>query len=162
MRLGDGWGCVALMALLTASWLARSRLGKALKAIRDDAEAAEAMGVDVPRSRLHAWLLAALFPSLTGGIQAWFTGALDPVTAFNVLITAKTVIYAMAGGLGTVMGPLVGTVVLVWVDELIWRAFPVLNNFLLGLIIVVLILFAPRGVIGSLMQRYPRVRRYIM
>jgi len=153
---------VLVLALVTASWLARSRLGKALKAIRDDPEAAEAMGVNVPRSRLHAWLLAALFPSLTGGIQAWFTGALDPVTAFNVLITAKTVIYAMAGGLGTVMGPLVGTVVLVWVDELIWRSFPVLNNFLLGLIIVVLILFAPRGVIGSIMQRFPRVRRYIM
>ena len=43
-------------------------------------------------------------------------------------------IYAMAGGLGTVLGPLVGTVVLVWVDELIWRTFPVLNNFLFQLV----------------------------
>jgi branched-chain amino acid transport system permease protein len=153
---------VLVLALVTASWLARSRLGKALKAIRDDPEAAETMGVNVPRARLYAWLLAALLPSLTGGIQAWFTGALDPVTAFDVLITAKAVIYAMAGGLGTVLGPLVGTVVLVWVDELIWRSFPVLNNFLLGLIIVLLILFAPRGVIGSMMQRYPRMRRYVM
>lgn len=153
---------VLVLALLTASWLARSRLGKALKAIRDDPEAAEAMGVNVPRSRLFAWLLSALFAALTGGVQAWFTGALDPQTAFDVLITAKTVIYAMAGGLGTVLGPLVGTVVLVWVDELIWRSFPVLNNFLLGLIIAALILFVPRGIVGSLMQRYPRVRRYIM
>ena len=153
---------VLVLALLTASWLARSRLGKALKAIRDDPEAAEAMGVNVPRSRLFAWLLAAVFAALTGGVQAWFTGALDPQTAFDVLITAKTVIYAMAGGLGTVLGPLVGTVVLVWVDELIWRSFPVLNNFLLGLIIAALILFVPRGLVGSLMQRYPRVRRYIM
>ncbi len=153
---------VLVLALLTASWLARSRLGKALKAIRDDPEAAEAMGVNVPRSRLFAWLLSALFAALTGGVQAWFTGALDPQTAFDVLITAKTVIYAMAGGLGTVLGPLIGTVVLVWVDELIWRSFPVLNNFLLGLIIAALILFVPRGIVGSLMQRYPRVRRYIM
>ena len=147
---------------MTASWLARSRLGKALKAIRDDAEAADAMGVNVPRSRLYAWLLAAVFPSLVGGTQAWFTGALDPQTAFDVLITAKTVIYAMAGGLGTVLGPLVGTVALVWVDELIWRSFPILNNFLLGVIIVGLILFAPRGLIGSLMQKFPRLRKIIM
>lgn len=153
---------ILVVALLTASWLARSRLGKALKAIRDDAEAAEALGINVPRSRLYAWLLAALFPSLAGGTQAWFTGALDPQTAFDVLVTAKTVIYAMAGGLGTILGPLVGTVVLVWVDELIWRSFPVLNNFLLGAIIAALILFAPRGLIGSLMRRYPRLRRYIM
>ncbi len=153
---------VLVLALATASWLAVSRLGKSLKAIRDDAEAADAMGVDVPRVRLYAWLLAAVFASLVGAVQAWFTGAIDPQTAFDVLITAKTVIYAMAGGLGTVLGPLVGTVVLVWTDELIWRTFPVLNNFLLGIVIVVLILFAPRGVVGSIMQRYPRVREYIM
>lgn len=153
---------VLVLALVTASWLADSRLGKALKAIRDDAEAADAMGVDVARSRLYAWLLAALFASLTGGVQAWFTGAFDPQTAFDVLVTAKTVIYAMAGGLGTVLGPVIGTVVLVWVDEAIWRTFPVLNNFLLGLIIALLILFAPRGLVGSLMQRAPRLRRYVM
>jgi len=153
---------VLVLALACAAWLADSRLGKALRAIRDDPEAADAMGVNVPRSRLAAWCLAALFPGLAGGVQAWFTGALDPVTAFDVLITAKTVIYAMAGGLGTVMGPLVGTVVLVWVDELIWRQFPVLNNFLLGLIIAVLILFMPRGLVGSLMQRFPKIRRYVM
>jgi branched-chain amino acid transport system permease protein len=153
---------VLVAALLTASWLAHSRLGKALKAIRDDPEAADAMGVNVARSRLYAWMLATLFPSLAGGVQAWFTGALDPQTAFDVLITAKTVIYAMAGGLGTVLGPLVGTVVLVWVDELIWRTFPVLNNFLLGFLIAALILFAPRGLVGSLMQRYPRIRQYVM
>ncbi len=153
---------ILIAALLTASWLARSRLGKALKAIRDDSEAADALGVNVPRTRLYAWLLAAIFPALVGGTQAWFTGALDPQTAFDVLITAKTVIYAMAGGFGTVLGPLVGTVFLVWVDELIWRSFPVLNNFLLGLIIAALILFAPRGIIGSAMRRYPWIRRYIM
>lgn len=153
---------VLALALGTAAWLAESRLGKALKAIRDDPEAADAMGVHVPRARLAAWCLAAVFPALAGGVQAWFTGALDPITAFDVLITAKTVIYAMAGGLGTVLGPLVGTVVLVWVDDLIWRQFPVLNNFLLGLIIALLILFMPRGLVGSLMQRFPAIRRYVM
>ncbi len=153
---------VLVAALATVTWLTRSRLGKALRAIRDDAQAADAMGINVQRSRLYAWLLSALFASLCGGIQAWFTGALDPVTAFDVLITAKTVIYAMAGGLGTVTGPVIGTVILVWVDELIWRQFPVLNSFLLGLIIALLILFMPRGIIGTLMQKYPRCRRLIM
>ena len=153
---------VLVLSLTTVTWLARSRLGKALKAIRDDAEAADAMGVNVQRSRLYAWLMSALFASLCGGVQAWFTGALDPITAFDVLVTAKTVIYAMAGGLATVTGPVVGTVILVWVDELIWREFPILNNFLLGLIIALLILFMPRGIVGTIMQRFPRTRRLIM
>lgn len=153
---------VLIVALLIASWLAESRLGRALKAIRDDVEAADAMGVNVGRSRLYAWMLSALFASLAGGVQAWFTGAFDTLTAFDVLVTAKTVIYAMAGGLGTVLGPVVGTIALVGIDEVIWRSFPVLNNFLLGLIIALLILFAPRGLVGTLMRSYPRLRKYVM
>lgn len=153
---------VLVLALLTASWLAESRLGRGLKAIRDDSEAAEAMGVNVVRSRLYAWLLSALFASLVGGVQAWFTGAFDTFTSFDVVITAKAVIYAMAGGLGTVIGPVVGTVVLVWADELVWRSFPELNSFLLGLVIAILILFAPRGIIGTLISRFPRLRNYFM
>lgn len=153
---------VLVLALLTASWLAESRLGRSLKAIRDDAEAADAMGVNVVRSRLYAWLLSAFFASLVGGVQAWFTGAFDTFTSFDVVITAKAVIYAMAGGLGTVIGPVIGTVVLVWADELVWRSLPALNSFLLGLVIAILILFAPRGIVGTLISRYPRLRNYFM
>ncbi len=153
---------VMVACLLTVTWLANSRLGKALRAIRDDADAAEAMGVNVPRVRLYAWMLAALFPSLCGGIEAWYTNVVDAESAFNVLITAKTIIYATAGGLGTVMGPVVGAVVLVWVDELIWQRFPLLNLFLLGLAIVLLIQFMPRGIVGGLLRAYPRLRRFVL
>jgi branched-chain amino acid transport system permease protein len=153
---------VMTACLLTVTWVASSRLGKALKAIRDDAEAADAMGVNVPRVRLYAWMLAALFPSLCGGIEAWYTNVVDTETAFNVLITAKTIIYATAGGLGTVMGPVVGAVVLVWVDELIWQRFPLLNLFLLGLAIVLLIQFMPRGIVGALLRARPQLRRYVL
>jgi len=153
---------IMFVALVSASWLGQSRLGKALKAVRDDPDAADAMGIHVSRVRLYAWCMSAFFAALAGGAQAWFTGALDPITAFDVLITAKTVIYAMAGGLGTILGPVVGTVILVWIDEIVWQQFPVLNNFLLGLIITLLILFMPRGLVGSLMQRFPHLRKFIM
>lgn len=151
-----------LAALLTVTWLARSRLGKALKAIRDDSEAAEAMGINVPRARLLAWMMAAFFPSLCGGIEAWYTNVVDTETAFDVLITAKTIIYTMAGGLGTVTGPVVGAVIMVWVDDLIWQRFPLFNLFVLGMAIVLLIQFMPRGIVGSLMRLRPGLRRYIM
>lgn len=153
---------VLVFTLLTASWLAESRLGRSLKAIREDAEAADAMGVNVVRSRLKVWLLSAFVAALAGGVQAWFTGAFDTFTSFDVLVTAKAVIYAMAGGLGTVIGPVIGTVVLVGIDELIWRSLPALNTFLLGLVIALLILFAPRGLVGTLIRRYPRLRNYFM
>ncbi len=151
-----------IAALATVTWLARSRLGKALKAIRDDSEAADAMGINVPRARLLAWMMAAFFPSMCGGIEAWYTNIVDTETAFDILITAKTIIYATAGGLGTVLGPVVGAVIMVWVDDLIWQRFPLLNLFFLGLAIVLLIQFMPRGIVGTLIQRRPSLRRFIM
>ncbi|MFI4981881.1 MAG: branched-chain amino acid ABC transporter permease [Nevskiales bacterium] len=148
--------------LATVTWVAHSRLGTALKAIRDDSEAADALGVNVPRMRLYAWMLAALFPSLCGGIEAWYTNVVDTTTAFDTLVTAKTVIYATMGGLGTISGPVVGTVVMLWIDDLIWQRFPVLNLFLLGFAVVLLIQFMPRGIVGTLLRRKPRLRRYLM
>lgn len=151
-----------LAALSTAAWLARSRLGKALKAIRDDSEAAAVMGINVPRARLLAWMMAAFFPAICGGIEAWYTNIVDTETAFDILITAKTIIYSIAGGLGTVTGPIVGTVIMVVLDDLIWQQFPLLNLFLLGLVIVLLIQFMPRGIVGTMMRVWPVLRRYIL
>lgn len=66
----------------------------------------------------------------------------------------------MAGGFGTIIGPVVGTLALLGIDHLIWQKFPVLN-LLLGLVIVLLMLFLPRGIVGSLLKRYPQLRQYI-
>ena len=152
---------VMVAALATILWLARSRLGKALRATRDDPDAADMMGVNVPRIRLYGWLISAVFPAICGGIEAWYTNVVDTETAFNTLITAKTVIYAVAGGLGTITGPIIGAVAMVWLDELIWRRFPLLNLLLLGVATVLLVLFLPRGIVGTLLRRRPDWRRYI-
>jgi branched-chain amino acid transport system permease protein len=152
---------VMLLALGTILWLSRSRLGKALRAVRDDAEAADMMGVNVTRVRLYGWLIAAFFPAVCGGVEAWYTNVVDTETAFNTLTTAKTVIYAVAGGLGTVTGPIVGSVVMVWLDELIWRQFPLLNLLILGVATVMLVLFLPRGIVGTILRHRPGWRRYV-
>lgn len=152
---------VMVAALATILWLSRSRLGKALRATRDDADAAEMMGINVPRVRLYGWMIAAFFPAVCGGVEAWYTNVVDTETAFNTLITAKTVIYAVAGGLGTVTGPIIGAVAMVWLDELIWRQFPLLNLLILGVATVALVLFLPRGIVGSILRRKPQWRRYV-
>ncbi len=152
---------IMLLALGSILRLSRSRLGKALRAVRDDAQAADMMGVDVVRVRLYGWLVAAFFPALCGGVEAWYTNVVDTETAFNTLITAKTVIYAVAGGLGTVTGPIIGAIGMVWLDELIWRRFPLVNLLLLGVATVLLVLFLPRGMVGTLLRRRPEWRRYI-
>jgi len=152
---------VLVAALGTILWLSRSRLGKALRAVRDDPDAADMMGVNVPRVRLYGWLICAFFPALCGGVEAWYTNVVDTETAFNTLITAKTAIYALAGGLGSVTGPVVGAVVMVWLDNLIWRRLPLLNLLILGLATVALVLFFPRGIVGSLLRWKPQWRRFV-
>ena len=147
--------------LVTILWLSSSRLGKLLRAIRDDADAAAVLGVNVPMTRLKAWTLTAALAGAVGGIEAWYTNVIDPEAAFSILLSAKSIVYAMAGGLGTVIGPVVGAIVLLGVDHLIWQQFPLVNMLLLGVLIVGLITFAPHGVVGSAMKRWPSLRRYI-
>jgi branched-chain amino acid transport system permease protein len=152
---------VMLVALASVLWLSRSRLGKALRAVRDDAEAADMMGVNVGWVRLQGWMLAAFFPAVCGGVEAWYTNVVDTETAFNTLVTAKTVIYAVAGGLGTVTGPVVGAIAMSWLDELVWRRFPLINLLILGVAVMLLVLFLPRGIVGTILRARPQWRRFI-
>jgi branched-chain amino acid transport system permease protein len=152
---------VLLLLLATGTWLSMSRTGTALRAIRDDQEAAAVVGVNVVGTRMKAWIAAALFPALVGGVEAWYTNAIDLESSFNLLITAKSIVYAMAGGLGYLVGPILGSSLLYGVDQLIWRQFPTLNLLLLGVIIVALMLMLPRGIVGAFAQRFSKLRKYI-
>lgn len=153
---------VMILSVITLWNVSRSRLGIALRCIRDDSQAAEVMGIDIARTRLKAWVLAAFFPSLAGGIDAWFTGIIDPASSFNLLITTKAIVYAMFGGLGTILGPILGAVGLYTLDHIIWGKFPLLNLLLLGCLIVILVLFFPRGIVGTLARKYPSIRKVVI
>lgn len=153
---------VMILSVFTLWKVSQSRLGIALRCIRDDSQAAEVMGIDIGRTRLKAWILAAFFPSLAGGIDAWFTGIIDPASSFNLLITTKAIVYAMFGGLGTILGPILGAIGLYSLDHIIWGKFPMLNLLLLGCLTVILVLFFPRGIVGTLSRKYPSFRKVVI
>lgn len=148
-----------LLTVLISLYLSKSRLGIALRCIRDDEAAADTLGIDVARCRLKAWVVASILPSLAGGIEAWYTAIVDPDTSFNLMLTAKTVIYSMFGGLGTVIGPILGSVCLYSLDDFIWARFPLLNLMVLGIMVIFLVLFLPRGIMGTLFQKRPALRQ---
>lgn len=152
---------VLLLVLATGTWLSMSGTGTALRAIRDDQEAAAVVGVNVVRTRMKAWIAAATFPALAGGVEAWYTNAIDLESSFNLLVTAKSIVYAMAGGLGYLSGPILGSTLLYGVDQMIWRQFPTLNMLILGVVIVTLMLVLPRGIVGAFAQRFSQLRKYI-
>lgn len=153
---------LTLLTVFLSFLLSRSRLGIALRCIRDDEAGAEAMGINVVLCRLKAWVLASILASFAGGVEAWYTAIVDSATSFNLMITTKAVIYSMFGGLGTVIGPVLGAVVMYSLDDYIWATFPVVNILILGIMIVFFVLFLPRGIVFSAIRKWPRLREIII
>lgn len=153
---------LAFATVCVAFWIRLSRFGRHLAAIRDDMEAAQVAGLDVKRLRLFAWMISAAVGAIAGGIEAWYSSVIDPESAFNLLTSTKAIIFAAFGGFGTAIGPVVGAVVMFTVDNHIWERFPSLNNLALGIVIVALMVFFPKGVVGTVIQRRPRLRKWLL
>ena len=130
-----------------------SRFGIRLSAIREDEVAAEALGIDATRYKLAAFTLSAVFPAVAGGIQAYKVLYIDPPSVFFVQITIAMALMSMLGGKGTVIGPIVGAVLLYTVQELTWVNFPSAHLIAYGLFIVIVARFMPRGLMGFAIDR---------
>jgi branched-chain amino acid transport system permease protein len=153
---------VVMTIAITVAWkVSNSKLGLALKCIKQDTIATEVLGIDTARFKLYAWLLSAFFPAITGGIEAWHTAVIDPNYSFNILITAKSILYPMFGGLGTFSGPLIGPVILYFLDDLIWGVFPLLNLIIIGVLMAFMNTMLPDGIIGTLNRKHPNFRRIL-
>ena len=149
------YGMLVLLALtiVVAYAVGHSRFGIRLNAIREDEGAAEALGIDATRYKLAAFTLSAIFPAVAGGIQAYKVLYIDPPSVFFVQITIAMALMSMLGGKGTVVGPIVGAVVLYTAQELTWVNFPSAHLIAYGLFIIVVARFMPRGLVGFAIDR---------
>jgi branched-chain amino acid transport system permease protein len=105
---------VVLVGLLAMTWLlARSRFGFYVRALRSSERGARSLGVPVLRYKLLALTLSAAFTALAGSLYALMIGFADPDSVFGILISVQMVIVAALGGAGTLLGPLIGAIILV-------------------------------------------------
>jgi ABC-type branched-subunit amino acid transport system ATPase component/ABC-type branched-subunit amino acid transport system permease subunit len=142
---------VAVGATLAVVLMLRARLGLGLLAVRDDEDVAERMGVATFRTKLIAFALAGFIMGLVGALQAQKLGRIEPYGAFGLSWTIDSINAAIIGGVGTIVGPLLGAVLMVQIGE--WLAgYPELHVALMGLLVILVIRFAPRGVWGTLLQ----------
>jgi branched-chain amino acid transport system permease protein len=144
---------------LTVAWIARSRFGMGLIAIREDEDAAASMGVNTTLYKTLALVLSALFTAIAGGIHAYWITFIDPASAFDLTLNVRMVIMAMFGGPGTVFGPVIGAFVLSAVYEVLASHISTAAALLFGLVIVLSVIFMPRGiadVIGGIWRDGPR------
>ena len=146
------------LAILAATvflviWLRNSRFGMALQAIREDPISAGMAGINVVRERVIAWLLAALIAGLTGGVFAWYISVFYPETVFSGEVSIFAIVFALFGGTATILGPLLGVLILYGIYNAIGISTPQYFQLIYGLLIMGLVLFLPNGLV-SLLRRW--------
>lgn len=139
---------LSLACLLLTAWLSRSKFGYALVAIREGEAAAEALGIETYRFKVAAFVLSAIPTALAGGLYAYQRTGFDPSTVLSVGFSVETVLLAFLGGAGTVLGPLVGGILFEYGSFRLLTTNFTYHNSLLGLAIIVVTIFLPRGLLG--------------
>jgi branched-chain amino acid transport system permease protein len=148
---------IALVAvvgvIVVIYWLLRSRLGLALSAIRDGEVAAESVGIGIWRNKLIAYAIAACGTALAGALYFLSNGHISPDAAFSVLDwTAYIIFIVVIGGIGTIEGPIIGTVIFVVLRSTLSGYGP-WYLILIGAVGIAVMLAAPRGIWGTFSQR---------
>lgn len=146
----------AVAAVGLNAWVANSRLGLGLVSVREDEEVAETSGIDTRRLKANVLMLSAVVPGVAGAIYMWQLTYINPTTAFGFELSFAPIIMAMLGGTGTLAGPLVGTVFLSLIEELLWSQLGYLHLTMYGLVLVLVGIFMP----GGLMRSRPFSRLY--
>jgi branched-chain amino acid transport system permease protein len=134
--------------LVLVVFLRNSHFGMALQAIREDAVSAGMAGVNVVRLRVLAWLMSALIAGLAGGVFAWYISVFFPETVFSPDFSIFAIVFALFGGMTTILGPVIGAVVLYGIYNLIGISTPQYFQLIYGLLIMGLVLFQPEGLVA--------------
>jgi branched-chain amino acid transport system permease protein len=151
---------ILLLATLVNWWLSASRFGYGLIAIREDEDAAAAMGINAPLYKTIAFAMSGAFAGLVGGVFAYWITFIDPDGVFKVITTIQMIIMAVFGGMGTVVGPLLGALVLTSVSELLSTQLVSLAELFNGLIVILVVLFMPKGLAEVIRKRQFTLRDF--
>jgi branched-chain amino acid transport system permease protein len=144
---------VGAAALAAVYAYLRSRLGLALMALRDSEAASETLGVDVFRTKLTVYLVAAFGTGITGALLYLNLLRISPDAAFSINWTAYVIFIVVIGGLGSVEGPILGTLVFFLLRELL-SDYGAWYLILLGSVAVLVMLVCPQGLWGLMADRW--------
>ena len=135
--------CLVILAIIIAIRLQNSRLGRAWQYIREDEDAAEAMGIDPVKTKLYAYMIGAAFGGVAGAFFAVKMTAISPET-FAFTQSAMILLAVILGGMGKIPGAILGAVFLVLFPE-IFRGIGQMRMLLFGILLVIIMVFRPQG-----------------
>ena len=153
------WWALGLLALtqLLVTGYTRSRLSIILRSVRDDEDAAAQLGVRIYRVKLMAFVVASVLMGMGGGLQAYKLGAVEPYGMFGLPWSIDILSMVVIGGLGLRYGALVGAIFVIALAELL-ADYPEAHIVVTGLVLALVVRFAPRGICGLVIDTWKRRR----
>ena len=146
----------AVLALLSAAGIRRSRLGRAFVAVAGSEDAARALGIDIARYKLIAFMISAAYAAIAGSLFVHAVGFVSPeVFGLAMVVLSFTMLYV--GGIGTVAGPMLGAIIISALPES-FRTFKDYQDLAYGAALIAILIYAPRG-LASLPELWARWRR---
>ena len=143
--------------LCYCNFLRYSRLGHRLLALRGNERAAEALGVPIVSHKIIATCLSAVLAAFGGTFLAQYVSFIDPLSVFSVTGSLEIIIFGFVGGMGSAFGPILGTLLLYPLGELLRASFSNygvgLNRIIFGIALVFVSILAPRGILGTITDK---------
>lgn len=133
--------------------LERSPFGLKLKAIREDEEGAMALGLNPTKLKMQAFILSAVPTGVLGGVYAYWITFIDPASTLGDMVSDQALVMVVFGGMGTLIGPVIGAVLIFAFKTLFWAylsEFQLLYLIILGAVIALSVVFMPNGLWGTL------------
>jgi len=155
---------VVLALVIFVVWLIESsRLNFAFTAIRENEEVANVMGINPTRYKVLAFMISAFFTGFAGGFYSHYNTYIIPYEVFGLGISIACLVMPIFGGLYTIAGPIIGTILIKAIEEYLRVTFSYGHQIAYGLILVVVVLFMPEGLLGLWKRRilplFGRVRQ---
>ena len=146
---------VAILYYLVQVYLERSRVGYQLAGVREDEDAAEALGIATRRRKVQAVTLSAALTSMCGSLWAQYVGFVDPIHVFSIDLSVRFALNTIIGGIGSALGPFLGSLLITSLETYLRATFSGMKAgfggiylIIYGIVLILVVRFAPDGLTG--------------
>lgn len=151
---------VAILAVAVVYVVSNSRLGLGMMAVREDEDAAKTSGVSILGCKLSAFIISTALAGLAGGVYAYYYTGAYAGSLFAPVWTFDSVLIVFVGGAGTIIGPIIGSVFFVFLQQVLAVYLPGgFHLVVFGVLFIVVVLFLPGGIVGGIVELMRRRRK---
>ena len=147
---------IFVLLMIAATVIKHSRYGLALISIGLEEEAAEHCGINVVMVKVMVFAISAFFMGAAGSVMATKWTYIDSGIAFYMLYSFMPVLMALFGGMGQLFGPVIGSAIFTYLEEVLITRFPEVYMLIFGIILVIAILYLPDGLVGLIQKLWKR------